>query len=66
EERARRIVMEAAGCTREESITALKEAGGSAKLAILLQCTGLDAEAGQRLLEETKGRLALALRKKMQ
>ncbi len=65
EERARRIVMEAAGCTREESITALKEAGGSAKLAILLQCTGLDAEAGKRLLEETKGRLAPALRKKI-
>ena len=62
EERARRIVMEAAGCSRAESIDALEKAGGNAKLAILLQRSGLDAAAGRKLLEDAGGHLALALK----
>ena len=62
EERSRRIVIEATGCSREESLAALERAGGHAKLAILLQCTGLSPEEGKRALEESRGRLALALR----
>ncbi len=57
-ERARRIVMDAAGCTREESIRALDEAGGSAKLAILMLLTGCTAESGTGLLEKQRGRLS--------
>ena len=61
EERARRIVMDASGCSYKESTDALGEAGGSAKLAILLRRTGLGAEEGKKLLEEAGGSLSAAL-----
>ena len=61
EERARRIVMEAAGCSREEAITALTRAEGRAKLAILLQLTGCSAETGRQLLSRAEGKLGKAL-----
>lgn len=64
EERARRIVMEATDCTRDEAITALAQADGSAKLAILLQLTGCDVSEGRSLLEQTHGRLREALHAK--
>ncbi|SFT82098.1 N-acetylmuramic acid 6-phosphate etherase [Selenomonas sp. GACV-9] len=64
EERARRIVMEAAGCSREEAILALAQANGSAKLAILLQLTGCTPAEGQVLLDKAQGKLGLALQKK--
>ena len=62
EERARRIVMEATGCTRQESIDALSKAGGQAKLAILLHLSGLSREEGITLLEKANGHLAGALK----
>ncbi len=62
EERSRRIVMEATGCNRQESAAALERAGGNSKLAILLQCTDLSPEEGEKALAEAQGRLALALR----
>ncbi len=61
-ERALRIVMEVAGCTREEGIAALSRANGHAKPAILIavgQCTKDEAD---RLLENADGQLASALR----
>lgn len=61
EERARRIVMEASGCDREESIRALEAAGGNAKLATLIVLTGCEAEAGAAALESHGGRLADAI-----
>ena len=61
EERARRIVMEASGCGREESIRALEASGGNAKLAILTILTGCDPEAGAEALESHGGRLADAI-----
>ena len=61
EERARRIVMEAAGCSLEEAITALTRAEGRAKLAILLQLTGCSAETGRQLLSRAEGKLGKAL-----
>ncbi len=61
EERARRIVMDATGCNRAEAIAALEKAEGSAKLAILLQLSGLEAEEGRKLLAESGGRLAPAI-----
>ena len=62
EERARRIVMEATGCSREESIAALTEAQGNAKLAIYIHLTGADFAAGQQALAKSQGHLALALK----
>ena len=62
EERAKRIVMEATGCSREESIAALEEAKGNAKLAIFIHLTGADYAAGQAALEEADGHLARALK----
>ena len=64
EERARRIVMEAADCTREDAIAALDAANGNAKLAILLQLTGCTPAEGTSLLAKTQGKLSLALQQK--
>ena len=64
EERARRIVMEAADCTREDAITALDAANGNAKLAILLQLTGCTPAEGTSLLAKAQGKLSLALQQK--
>ena len=62
EERAKNIVMEATGCSREESIAALSEARGNAKLAIFIHLTGADFAAGQAALDRADGHLAQALR----
>lgn len=62
EERAIRIVMEGSGCARSEAETALQEAGGHAKLAILMVVAGVYADEGQRLLDCTAGHLAAAIR----
>ena len=62
EERAKNIVMEATGCSREESIAALSEARGNAKLAIFIHITGADFAAGQAALARADGHLAQALR----
>ena len=62
EERAKNIVMEATGCSREESIAALSEARGNAKLAIFIHLTGADFAAGQAALAKADGHLAQALR----
>ena len=64
EERARRIVMEACGCTREESIALLKQADGHAKLAILMRLAGCSADTGRLLLEKNHGHLAHAIAQK--
>ena len=62
EERAKNIVMEATGCSREEGIAALREARGNAKLAIFIHLTGADFAAGQAALARADGHLAQALR----
>ena len=62
EERAKNIVMEATGCSREESIAALSEARGNAKLAIFIHLTRADFAAGQAALARADGHLAQALR----
>jgi N-acetylmuramic acid 6-phosphate etherase len=62
-DRAVRIITAACGAGEAEAAHALAEAGGSCKLAILMLVTGLDASAGQKLLDETKGMLKQAIRK---
>ena len=62
-ERALRIVMEVAGCNREESETALRKANGQTKLAILIAKGSCTRDAAERILKETDGQLFAALRK---
>lgn len=65
EERARHIVMEATGCSRDEAIRLLAQADGKAKLAILLHLADCTPEEGRQLLNEAHGHLgdALSLKK---
>ncbi len=62
-ERARRIVMEATGCSRCEAVTALKDSDGKAKLAIFLLLSQLPVDAAKKLLAEADGHIRLALEK---
>ena len=60
--RAHRIVIEATGCSPEESDAALRDADGSAKLAIFLILSGLPVEEAKLKLKEADGHLGTALR----
>lgn len=61
-ERSRRIVMEAAGCSRREAEEALDRAEGHAKLAVFLLLSGLDVQAARQKLAAAHGYVAEALR----
>lgn len=61
-ERARRIVMEATGCQRDEAITALEQANGKAKTAILMILSDISADAAEQRLAITNGYIAKALK----
>jgi N-acetylmuramic acid 6-phosphate etherase len=54
-DRSQRIVMAAAGGSREEAQRALDAAGGSAKLAIVMKSAGLSRELAELYLEESDG-----------
>ncbi len=60
-ERAKRIVMEASGCTYEEAARSLEEAGQNPKTAILMQLTGLSAEEASSRLQQCGGHIKRAL-----
>ena len=60
-ERALRIVMEVSGCGREESASALQEADGRAKPAILIAAGKCTKEKAECLLQDANGQLAAAL-----
>ncbi len=53
--RARRIVAQATGLDEESSGRVFEEAGGSAKVAIVMALAGVDRSEAQRLLEQTGG-----------
>ena len=59
--RAQRIVTRATGVDDATAASALAEAGGAAKLAIVIAGTGTDAATAQRLLEEASGDLRAVL-----
>lgn len=61
-DRSIRIITSACGADETAAAQALGEAGGSCKLAILMLETGVDADAGQRLLDHTKGNLKQAIK----
>lgn len=55
--RAENIVMEATGVEREIAKKKLKEAGGSAKLAIVMILLNCNADKGMRMLQLNKGHI---------
>jgi len=59
--RARRIVRELTGCSDDKVEAALHDAGGNAKLAILMLRCSLDAGAARVRLSAAQGDLAVAL-----
>jgi N-acetylmuramic acid 6-phosphate etherase len=59
--RAARIVMQATGCTADEARRVLDLTGNDVKLAILIQMTGLDVEAGRDALLNAGGFLRKAI-----
>lgn len=61
ENRAERIFCSITGKTEEDAIHYLKAAGMDTKLAIFMCLSGLEQEEAQKLLEESKGFLRLAL-----
>lgn len=61
-ERARRIVMEAAGCTYEEAEAALAKCGQNTKTAIVMLLCGCGAGEAQERLRGKQGFVAAAVR----
>jgi N-acetylmuramic acid 6-phosphate etherase len=59
--RARRLVAQVVGCSREEADRLLDSVGGRAKTAMLMGLTGLDAAGAEAQLETAGGRLREAL-----
>jgi len=62
ESRARRIIMEAAGCDRETAEKLLTKAHGSVKLAVLMHLSGTDFETAGKELQKYHGNVKLALK----
>jgi len=60
-ERARRIVMEATGCSYERAAQALGEAGGETKTAIVALLLDLPADESRQVLGRAHGRIREAL-----
>jgi len=60
-DRARRIIMEAAGVSGPEAVRALRAAGNRSKVAILMLRRGVTSREARRLLERSGGRLREAL-----
>jgi len=61
-ERAKRIVCEATGVTREEAENTLKETNFQVKLAIFMILSKLNKDEAQKILDENRGYIAEALR----
>lgn len=59
--RAENIVMEAADVTREQARTALDQAQGSAKLAIVMLLTDRDADSARKILNDAGGHVRAAI-----
>jgi N-acetylmuramic acid 6-phosphate etherase len=59
--RAAQIVRDLTGATRDEAERALTQAGGNAKLAVLMLQAGLTAEAARARLDAGHGDLSVAL-----
>ena len=62
EERARRIVMTATGCNRQEAIEALRESQGRAKTAIVMVLLHIPASEAEDRLTAAQGYVAAVLK----
>lgn len=62
EERARRIVMTATGCSRQEAVKALAESQGRAKTAIVMILLNLPAKEAEDRLAAAQGYVAAVLK----
>jgi N-acetylmuramic acid 6-phosphate etherase len=60
-DRALRILQDLTQLSRQEAENLLERSGKRVKLALLMHWSGLDAEAGDRLLEKYQGNLRAAL-----
>ena len=60
-DRARRIVIEATGCSEERAMRALDEASGSAKVAIVAILLGVTSDQAERALDQANGSVSAAL-----
>ncbi|UWQ95300.1 N-acetylmuramic acid 6-phosphate etherase [Rhodobacteraceae bacterium M385] len=60
-DRAADMLCDATGCGAEEAQELLRQSGGSVKLAILMQITGLDADTARANLESEQGFLRKAI-----
>ncbi len=63
-ERGIRILQQATGLDREGSVEALRKAGGSVPVAIVMANRGVTKSEAERLLKEAKGHVRVALREK--
>jgi N-acetylmuramic acid 6-phosphate etherase len=61
EDRARRIIAEAAGISYDRAAELLTQARGKVKTAIVMGCLGLDRDAAEDRLEAAHGRVAQVL-----
>ena len=61
EERARRIVMTASGCSRDEAIRALGQSKGQAKPAIVMLLLHISYEEAQKRLQAADGFISRTL-----
>ena len=59
--RARRVVRLAAGVSEDEAERALAEADGSAKVAVVAQLAGVDAQTARKRLEQASGHVREAV-----
>ncbi|HUJ23579.1 MAG TPA: N-acetylmuramic acid 6-phosphate etherase [Bryobacteraceae bacterium] len=62
-DRARRIISSAAGVSSEKASELLAAAGNNVRAAIVMARAGVDYEQAERLLRESKGRIAEALKR---
>lgn len=61
-DRARRIIVEVAGCSMDEAGQLLEGSGNKPKVAIVMKMKGLDKEAAERVLAAHKGFLREAIK----
>lgn len=64
EDRAIRIICDLTECDRDRAAELLTQSKQKVKLALLMEWTGLDAEAGERLLTQNNGNLRQAINSK--
>ncbi len=60
-DRSARIVMAATGCSREQALPLIEAAGGSVKLAVVMELAGSSSELAALYLAESGGFVRLAL-----